>query len=89
MYSKGGEDGTQVHLYSCSLINPPDMRNTAVLLPMYKLVRSYRNKILEDVKLCWDSVQKASQHSVFCLVPGVVSLPFINLKRPGGSRVSF
>lgn len=60
MYSKGGEDVTQIHLYSFSLIKPPNMKNAAVLLPMYKPARSYRNKVLEDVKLCWDSVQKTS-----------------------------
>ena len=35
------------------------------------------------------SVQKSSQHNVFFLVPGVVLLPFINLKIPWESRVSF
>lgn len=80
---------TQIHLYSFSLIKPPNMKNAAILLPVYELAKSYRNKILQDeIKLCHDSVQKTSQHNIFCLVPGVVLLPFISLKLPRELRVS-
>lgn len=33
---KAEKSVTQIHLYSFSLIKPPNMKNAAVVLPMYK-----------------------------------------------------